>query len=154
MVTGRVRGWGSYVFQAVYLGSNCALTGRGGAEQPEPLQRLPLLWLIVVLGFFSLAVSRLEHYSLPALPALALLVGHLLAHTPTYLAGGPQRGQVILLLVAASAALLVTLLTPTTFLTTIEPTLAGYGLESLVKPALLTFGVGLLSLALCMQQQW
>jgi len=127
---------------------------RSGAEQPDPLQRLPLLWLIVVLGFFSLAVSRLEHYSLPALPALALLVGHVLAHAPACPARGPHREQVILLLVAASAALLVALPTPTAFLATIEPTLVGYGLESLVRPALLTLGVGHLSLALCVQRRW
>ena len=39
------------------------------------LRRLPLLWAFVVLGFFSLSSSKLEHYSLPALPALALIVG-------------------------------------------------------------------------------
>jgi 4-amino-4-deoxy-L-arabinose transferase-like glycosyltransferase len=36
---------------------------------------LPVVWLGVVLAFFSLVPSRLEHYSLPALPAVALLVG-------------------------------------------------------------------------------
>jgi 4-amino-4-deoxy-L-arabinose transferase-like glycosyltransferase len=35
----------------------------------------PLFWLGVVLGFFSLSPSRLEHYSVPALPAAALLIG-------------------------------------------------------------------------------
>jgi 4-amino-4-deoxy-L-arabinose transferase-like glycosyltransferase len=39
--------------------------GRGNA--------LPWIWLGTVLGFFSLAPSRLEHYALPALPAMALL---------------------------------------------------------------------------------
>lgn len=34
---------------------------------------LPWIWLATVLGFFSLAPSRLEHYALPALPATALL---------------------------------------------------------------------------------
>jgi len=36
---------------------------------------LPLVWSIVVLGFFSLAQSRLERYGLPALPALAIILG-------------------------------------------------------------------------------
>ena len=31
------------------------------------------VWMLGVLGFFSLAPSRLEHYALPALPAAALL---------------------------------------------------------------------------------
>ena len=35
--------------------------------------RLPWTWIAVVLGVFSLAPSRLEHYALPALPAVALL---------------------------------------------------------------------------------
>jgi 4-amino-4-deoxy-L-arabinose transferase-like glycosyltransferase len=34
---------------------------------------LLLVWIVAVLGIFSLTPSRLEHYSLPALPAVALL---------------------------------------------------------------------------------
>jgi 4-amino-4-deoxy-L-arabinose transferase-like glycosyltransferase len=37
-----------------------------------------LLWTILVLGFFTLS-NRQEYYSLPALPALALMIGSLLA---------------------------------------------------------------------------
>jgi hypothetical protein len=37
-----------------------------------------LLWAILVLGFFTLS-NRQEYYSLPALPALALIIGSLLA---------------------------------------------------------------------------
>ena len=40
--------------------------------------RTPLLWAGLILGFFTLS-SRQEYYHLPALPALALLVGGLLA---------------------------------------------------------------------------
>jgi 4-amino-4-deoxy-L-arabinose transferase-like glycosyltransferase len=36
---------------------------------------LPLAWLGVVVIFFSISPARLEHYSIPALPAVALLVG-------------------------------------------------------------------------------
>ena len=36
---------------------------------------LPFIWSIVVLGFFSLAQSRLERYGLPALPAVAVILG-------------------------------------------------------------------------------
>ncbi len=36
------------------------------------------LWILLVLGFFTLS-ARQEYYSLPALPALALLIGGLLA---------------------------------------------------------------------------
>jgi 4-amino-4-deoxy-L-arabinose transferase-like glycosyltransferase len=37
-----------------------------------------LLWALLVLGFFTLS-NRQEYYSLPALPALALMIGSLLA---------------------------------------------------------------------------
>ncbi len=36
---------------------------------------LVLLWAVVILLFFSLSSSRIEYYSLPALPPLALLLG-------------------------------------------------------------------------------
>ncbi|HYL80245.1 MAG TPA: glycosyltransferase family 39 protein, partial [Candidatus Acidoferrum sp.] len=36
-----------------------------------------LLWAAAVIGFFALTPSRLEYYSLPAFPAVALLVGRL-----------------------------------------------------------------------------
>jgi 4-amino-4-deoxy-L-arabinose transferase-like glycosyltransferase len=38
-----------------------------------------LLWALLVLGFFTLS-NRQEYYSLPALPALALMIGSILAH--------------------------------------------------------------------------
>jgi hypothetical protein len=37
--------------------------------------RLLLIWAVVILGFFTLSSSRIEYYSLPALPALALILG-------------------------------------------------------------------------------
>ena len=40
----------------------------------NPLFLLCLIWIAVVLGFFSLS-SRVEHYSLPIIPPLALLAG-------------------------------------------------------------------------------
>ena len=36
---------------------------------------LPLIWSAVVVGFFTLAQSRLERYGIPALPALAVVLG-------------------------------------------------------------------------------
>lgn len=51
-----------------------------------------LLWAAAVIGFFALTPSRLEYYSLPAFPALALLVGRLwgaeLAPRPQEAPGG------------------------------------------------------------------
>lgn len=40
-----------------------------------PGSRLLLIWPAVILGFFTLSSSRVEYYSLPALPALALVLG-------------------------------------------------------------------------------
>lgn len=43
----------------------------------EKLRLLVGLWTLAVMGFFSLSSSALEHYMLPALPALSLMVGAL-----------------------------------------------------------------------------
>jgi 4-amino-4-deoxy-L-arabinose transferase-like glycosyltransferase len=40
-----------------------------------PEARLLLIWAAVILGFFTLSSSRIEYYSLPALPPLALILG-------------------------------------------------------------------------------
>jgi 4-amino-4-deoxy-L-arabinose transferase-like glycosyltransferase len=61
------------------------IPGRGGFPAPGPLRgrrdvpspspaRFVLVWLLVVLGFFAASQCRLPPYSLPALPALALLL--------------------------------------------------------------------------------
>lgn len=45
-------------------------------SSPAEIVRLVVgLWALVVLGFFCLSSARLEHYSLPVLPAVSLLVG-------------------------------------------------------------------------------
>jgi 4-amino-4-deoxy-L-arabinose transferase-like glycosyltransferase len=45
------------------------------ARKPQsPLERLATAWTLTVLGFFTLS-ARLEHYALPALPAMSLLLG-------------------------------------------------------------------------------
>lgn len=118
------------------------------ANQNEAWQYLPVVWLAGVLGFFSLAVSRLEHYSLPALPAMALLVGSLLADLvagqtwifPSYLSYLPALGSFLMFVVA--------LCDPTVLLAVLDPMLKGYNLEALVRPGALTLAVGLLGLAL------
>jgi 4-amino-4-deoxy-L-arabinose transferase-like glycosyltransferase len=53
----------------------CWLPGQDVRERWN--EGLLLGWLGAVLGFFSLAVSRLEHYTIPALPACALLLARL-----------------------------------------------------------------------------
>ena len=44
----------------------------GGAD---PRARLLIFWAAVILVFFTLSSSRIEYYSLPALPPLALILG-------------------------------------------------------------------------------
>jgi len=123
------------------------------ARGQDATQILPIVWLTTVLGFFSLAVSRLEHYSLPALPALALLIGAMITD------GDARRIQVhrgVLagpLLVTGLLAFAITVHDPSSFLSTLDPTLVGYDLESLVRPALLTLAVGSLGLALLLMRQ-
>jgi 4-amino-4-deoxy-L-arabinose transferase-like glycosyltransferase len=47
---------------------------RPGGEEPHA-GRLLIIWAAVILVFFTLSSSRLEYYSLPAFPALALILG-------------------------------------------------------------------------------
>jgi hypothetical protein len=128
--------------------------GARTARHEEATQLLPAIWLATVLAFFSLAVSRLEHYSLPALPAMALLVGSLLADATaghvwvrrSWLIGPP--------IVVALLAFTIMLCDPATLFIALDPTLVGYGLEALVRPATLTLAVGLLGLALLLAGQY
>jgi len=74
---------------------------------------LPLVWATIVIGFFSLARSRLERYGLPALPPLAVVIaGYWQALTEQ-----PRRGTAItipalLLVLLALAMIAVVFLTP------------------------------------------
>jgi len=123
-------------------------------RRQDTTQILPIVWLTTVLGFFSLAVSRLEHYSLPALPAMALLVGSVFAD------GAAERVRVhrgILAgpsIVVGLLAIIVTLRDPSAFLVGLDATLRGYNLEPLVRPALLTLAVGSLGLAFLLMKRW
>ena len=72
---------------------------------------LALIWAALVIGFFSLARSRLERYGLPAIPALAVVIAaywHALAEDPR-----PRAALIApaLLIVAFGVAIL-----PITFL--------------------------------------
>jgi len=119
----------------------------------EPLHRMPLLWLVTVLGLFSLAVSRLEHYSLPALPALALLIGRFLSQASVFHTKGFPGELIAILMLTAIAPLALIFVNPTLLLVNLEPALAGYGLEPLVRPAFLILGIGLLGLIACVHRQ-
>ncbi len=76
-------GWG--LLPLAKLFGRRAANGR--ASQPEPpadgLLWFLWLWLIVVVGFFSLSQSKLPGYILPAIPAAILLVAFAAASRPT-----------------------------------------------------------------------
>ncbi len=61
-----------------------------GMDRQREAARSLLLWALLILGFFTLS-SRQEYYHLPALPALALLVGGLLARADGRNARGAQH---------------------------------------------------------------
>jgi len=136
--------WSLLVPAAAVHAYRAAHSDRGPAD---PL-RLLAAWFAVVLGFFSLAASRLEHYSLPALPAVALLIGFLVAQAAE---ARLQVGRWWLVAPPAAAALLALCLTardPGSLITAIDPMLTGYGLEELVRPTAAAAGAGLLTVAL------
>jgi len=63
--------WTLLLPQALYRFWGEIRSRSGGMEQGSLL----LIWAGVILGFFTLSSSRIEYYSLPALPALALVLG-------------------------------------------------------------------------------
>jgi 4-amino-4-deoxy-L-arabinose transferase-like glycosyltransferase len=72
-----------------------------------PARTLVLAWVLGTLAFFSAATSRLEHYALPALPGVALLVADLLARQ-SQLGAGRRRlltASLALLAVGSAAAI-------------------------------------------------
>jgi 4-amino-4-deoxy-L-arabinose transferase-like glycosyltransferase len=71
--------------------------------------RLLLIWAGVILGFYTLSSSRIEYYSLPALPALALVLGWRLDR---YLAAPRDRGLLWPLLLVGLLGLGILLLLP------------------------------------------
>src|SRR5712664_3240108 len=102
-------------------------------------------WVVVVVGFFALAPSRLEHYSLPALPATALLVGALLVDARSRVG---FAWPVAPLAAGAALAFGVMLLPPGRLIAWIEPTLTGRGLDALARPTGLLLGASLGGMAL------
>jgi len=64
--------WTVFAPLAVGIAARDARTGRHAISD-----RFVLVWAGGVLLFFSAAVSRMEHYSIPALPPMALLIARL-----------------------------------------------------------------------------
>uniref|UniRef100_A0A7C3UW09 Glycosyltransferase RgtA/B/C/D-like domain-containing protein n=1 Tax=Desulfobacca acetoxidans TaxID=60893 RepID=A0A7C3UW09_9BACT len=71
--------------------------------------RLLLIWAALIMIFFSVSSSRIEYYSLPALPPLALVVGWSLAQS---LEAGQDRSLPLALLVLGFLGLALLFLLP------------------------------------------
>lgn len=96
--------WGVYLVGALWR------WWKRRSESWSAPERLFLLWALLILGFFSFS-TRQEYYTLPAVPALALLVGIFLAHEEEE--GQHLFGRIaswILLGIGVSAATLCTVL--------------------------------------------
>lgn len=96
--------WGAFLGRTVpwsiFLPVAMWHTVREARHSPSLAMLLPLTWLSVVLLLFSLSPSRLEHYSIPALPAVALLVGRWWANIPATASAGTHSGGVGCVLLA------------------------------------------------------
>ena len=74
--------------------------------------RLLLAWTLTVLLFFSAAASRMEHYCIPALPAVALLIAKLLRDYAGDQPSGWPRSVTALVVVFAATSLAGPFLVP------------------------------------------
>ncbi|MGE0826892.1 MAG: ArnT family glycosyltransferase [Candidatus Binatia bacterium] len=97
--------WGAFLGRtfpwSVFLPLAVHQTMQEFRRTPQVPTILPLAWLTTILVFFSLTPSRLEHYSVPALPAVALLVGRWwanIAHGTTAAGYGTRLSCGLLLL--------------------------------------------------------
>lgn len=68
--------WSLFLSAAFRQGFPCPRLEHHPAEH---LRLLVGLWAVTIIGFFSLSSSKLEHYFLPAIPPLSLMIGGLWA---------------------------------------------------------------------------
>ncbi|MBI4454378.1 MAG: glycosyltransferase family 39 protein [Acidobacteria bacterium] len=80
--------WSVFVLQALGQVPIRFRRIHSGLDAPRQASLLFGLWMAVVLGFFSFS-TRQEYYALPALPALALLIGNWLARESQAAAESP-----------------------------------------------------------------
>jgi 4-amino-4-deoxy-L-arabinose transferase-like glycosyltransferase len=101
--------WSVFLFQALRQVPWRLRELRSRLDLPRQTSFLCALWALVVVGFFSFS-TRQEYYVIPALPALALLVGGWLAQESASAVGSPERragaisSLVLLVLALAGAA--------------------------------------------------
>ena len=93
--------WAAFLPVALWSSWRAARQHASSLARSQPALLL-LLWAGVILGFFTLS-SRQEYYHLPALPALAVLVGGLLASADQRSSFPTQLGEQPLFAAAPSA---------------------------------------------------
>lgn len=132
--------WTGLVIQAVARGARQA--GRG--DQTARAYLLLATWALVVVAFFSISRSKLEYYTLPALPAMAVLLGKLWADSfgcgaeaPSRRAGALGLGVVALAGVAALAAI-----------PAVAARFPGDFLPEVIRPTAITLGATVLALGI------
>jgi 4-amino-4-deoxy-L-arabinose transferase-like glycosyltransferase len=98
---------GAFLPWALALPWAVARALRRHRERPaERLDALLALWVLLVVGFFTVAPFKLPHYGLPAFPAMALLVARLWDETVSRAPGAPRPRALLIpvaLLFAAAA---------------------------------------------------
>lgn len=82
--------WSAFLFKALGQVPARLSALRGGLTREQRASLLFALWALVVLGFFTFS-TRQEYYVIPALPALALLVGGWLAKEEAAEPASPLR---------------------------------------------------------------
>jgi 4-amino-4-deoxy-L-arabinose transferase-like glycosyltransferase len=66
--------WMPYLLRSIYL--NCKDWREVLQFRSQPLVLFLWIWVITIIGFFSISSSKLTGYILPVFPAIALLIGH------------------------------------------------------------------------------
>jgi 4-amino-4-deoxy-L-arabinose transferase-like glycosyltransferase len=98
-------------------------------------------WLLGVLGLFSLTPSRLEHYSLPALPAVALLGARVWQRADEQGMSGAFRGALVALALVLAGGAAFGLLHGRALAASAYWLPQAPGLMALIVPASLAVGV-------------
>ena len=82
--------WSAFLAQALRDIPWRLLGWRKGLDTPQQAQLVCVLWVLVIVGFFSFS-TRQEYYTIPAVPGMALLVSAWLSHEASSQATSAER---------------------------------------------------------------
>ncbi|MBI4591200.1 MAG: glycosyltransferase family 39 protein [Candidatus Rokubacteria bacterium] len=145
--------WGAFLIRTlpwcIYLPVALLRAVRILRHSRTPGKLLPAIWFGVVLAFFSLMPSRLRHYSLPALPAVALLVGGWWAEVIE------RRGaRSVGALVAGASLVLIAVTGFVTVPWVVRSQAWAQGFPELTRPAALVFGLLIVGTGAALGSVW